>query len=353
MYPAEIKFKYFFGGDFKENTMKKIISIILAACISALPLIACKNGNDKLQKVRLNEVTHSIFYAPLYLAIENGFFEKEGLKIELTNGGGADKTMTALLSGSADIGLMGVEATMYVYIEGKKDCPKVFGQLTKRDGSFLVSRKSEPDFKWEDLENKEVIAGRTGGVPAMTFEYVVNKHGLQNGKNITLNNDIAFNLMGPSFDGGTGDYTTLFEPTASEYQAAGKGYIVASVGEESGEVPYTAFTALSSYINSNKGIIEKFVRAMYAAIEYMNNTDNEIIADSLLKQFPNTSKNSVAASLASYKRIDAWMTNMVMTEKAFNNLQDIMENAGELKKRINIEEITDNTFAERLYNDKT
>lgn len=187
----------------------------------------------------------------------------------------------------------------------------------------------------------------------MTFEYVVNKHGLQNGKNITLNNDIAFNLMGPSFDGGTGDYTTLFEPTASEYQATGKGYIVASVGEESGEVPYTAFTALSSYINSNKGIIEKFVRAMYAAIEYMNNTDNEIIADSLLKQFPNTSKNSVAASIASYKRIDAWMTNMVMTEKAFNNLQDIMENAGELKKRINIEEITDNTFAERLYNNKT
>ena len=329
--------------------MKKIIASFIALLITVTPFTACKNNKDGLTKVRLNEVTHSIFYAPLYIAIENDFFKNEGLEIELTNGGGADKTMTALLSGDADIGLMGVEATVYVYLEGKKDVPKIIGQLTKRDGSFLVSRIPEPDFKWENLEGKEIIAGRTGGVPAMTFEYVVNKHGLINGQNVTLNNDVAFNLMGPSFEGGIGDYTTLFEPTASEYQRAGKGYIVASVGAESGEIPYTAFTALSGYIKNNKQTVEKFIRAMYKAIKYMSETDDSVLAESLLKQFPDTSLNSVATALASYKKIDAWMTNMAMTEKAFNNLLDVMENAGELERRIDYSLITDNTFANTIY----
>ena len=167
--------------------MKKLTAIFLAFCCLIFSLAACgETKKDTLTKIRVNEVTHSIFYAPLYIAIENGFFENEGIEIELTNGGGADKSMTALLSGNADIGFMGVEAAIYVYNEGKSDYPKVFSQLTKRDGSFLVSRKTEPDFKWENLENKTVLAGRTGGVPAMTFEYVVNKHGLKNGENITL-----------------------------------------------------------------------------------------------------------------------------------------------------------------------
>ena len=278
--------------------MKKLIATLVATAILIFPLASCKKNPDGLIKLRLNEVTHSIFYAPLYVGIENGFYKEEGLDIELTNGGGADKVMTALLSGDADIGLMGVEATIYVYLEGKKDVPKIVGQLTKRDGSFLVSRIPEPDFKWTDLEGKEIIAGRTGGVPAMTFEYVVNKHGLFNGQNVTLNNDIAFNLMGPSFEGGTGDYTTLFEPTASEYQRAGKGYIVASVGEESGEVPYTAFTALSSYIEKNSLTVEKFIRATYKAIKYLSQTEDGIVAESLLNQFPDTSLNSVATALA-------------------------------------------------------
>lgn len=331
--------------------MKKIFSTIIAICLTLLPFTACNKSDDKLTTVRLNEVTHSIFYAPLYVAIENGFFEDEGLKIELTNGGGADKVMTALLANDADIGLMGVEATIYVYLEGKQNVPKVFGQLTKRDGSFLVSRVPEPDFKWEDLEGKEIIAGRTGGVPAMTFEYVVNKHGLINGKNVTLNNDIAFNLMGPAFEGGTGDYTTLFEPTASEYQRAGKGYIVASVGEESGEIPYTAFTALSSYLEKNKDTVTKFMRAMYKSIKYMSTEKDEVIAQSLLKQFPDTSLNSVATALSSYKKIDAWMTNMAMTKTAFDNLQTVMENAGELERRVDYTKITDNSFANDVYNE--
>ena len=331
--------------------MKKFISALIAAIVMLLSLSACKKNDGGLTKVRLNEVTHSIFYAPLYVAIENGFFKNEGLQNELTNGGGADKTMTALLSKSADIGLMGVEATMYVYLEGKKDCPKIIGQLTKRDGSFLISRKNEPDFKWENLKGKEVLAGRTGGVPAMTLEYVVNKHGLFDGQNINLNHDIAFNLMGPAFEGGTGDYTTLFEPTASEYQRAGKGYIVASVGEESGEIPYTAFTALNSYVNKNKETVKKFIRAIYKAMEYLQTTDEDTVAESILKQFPGTSKQSVADSIRSYKRIDAWTTRLAMNENAFNNLQTVMENAKELKKRVEYGAITENAYANGVYDE--
>ena len=185
----------------------------------------------------------------------------------------------------------------------------------------------------------------------MTFEYVVNKHGLINGENVTLNNDVAFNLMGPSFESGTGDYTTLFEPTASEYQRAGKGYIVASVGEESGEIPYTAFTALSSYLKDNRETVIKFMRAMQKAIKYMATTSDQIIAESLLKQFPDTSLNSITSALESYKRIDAWMTNMAMTKTAFDNLQAVMENAGELSNRVDYTQITDNTFAYDVYSE--
>lgn len=330
--------------------MKKFIALFLAFCALAFSLTCCKEPKEnKLTKVRLNEVTHSIFYAPLYVAIENDFFKEEGLEIELTNGGGADKSMTALLSGNADIGLMGVEAAIYVVNEGKSDYPRVFSQLTKRDGSFLISRKPEPDFKWENLENKTVIAGRTGGVPAMTFEYVVNKHGLRNGENITLNNDIAFNLMGPAFESGTGDYTTLFEPTASEYQKAGKGYVVASVGEESGEIPYTAFMTLKSYLEKNKTTVEKFMRAIQKAIKYVQTTDEDKVADSLLKQFPSTAKESIAASLKSYKKIDAWTYDTTMTKQAFDNLQTVMENAGELDKRADYDKINYDEISKKVY----
>lgn len=244
---------------------------------------------------------------------------------------------------------MGVEAAIYVVNEGKTDYPRVFSQLTKRDGSFLISRKPEPDFKWENLENKTVIAGRTGGVPAMTFEYVVNKHGLRNGENITLNNDIAFNLMGPAFESGTGDYTTLFEPTASEYQKAGKGYVVASVGEESGEIPYTAFMTLKSYLEKNKTTVEKFMRAIQKAIKYVQTTDEDKVADSLLKQFPSTAKESIAASLKSYKKIDAWTYDTTMTKQAFDNLQTVMENAGELDKRADYDKINYDEISKKVY----
>lgn len=223
--------------------MKKLAAILGAATFALLPLSAC--GGDNLTKLKINEVTHSVFYAPLYLADSLGYFEEEGLKIQLTNGGGADAVMASVLSGDSDIGFCGPEAAIYVAIGDTNDQPTVFAQLTKRDGSFLVSRKSEPDFEWSDLKGKEILAGRRGGVPAMTFEYVLKENGFTE-SDININYNVAFNMMTAAFAEGTADYCTMFEPTASEFQASGKGYIVAAVGEAGGVIPYTGFMAKRS-----------------------------------------------------------------------------------------------------------
>lgn len=320
--------------------VKKIIVSTLSAVMLAVTLLGtgCTPKNNKTT-VRVNEVTHSIFYAPMYAAIEKGFFADEGLEIELTNGGGADKSMTALLSDSADIGLMGPEAAIYVIAGGKQNCPQVFAQLTKRDGSFLISRNSEPDFDWSNLSGKEVIAGRKGGVPAMTLEYLLNQKGYTDGTNITLNFDIQFNLTAAAFEGGTGDYCTLFEPTASEFEKAGKGYVVASVGKDSGEVPYTCFMALKKYIDQNKETVEKFTKAVYRAINFLQTASEEEIVSSLKNQFPGISDESIAVSIKRYVEIDAWVNHLTMKESALNNLCDIMINAGELEARVEYDKI--------------
>lgn len=332
--------------------MKKLITFITALVI-ALSIFACDGNADSTKtgntKVRLNEVTHSIFYVPLYLAIELGYFADEKIDLELTNGGGADNCMTALLSGNADVIFCGPEAAIYVINGGRENYPKVFAQLTKRDGSFLVSRNAEPEFKWSDLEGKEVIAGRKGGVPAMTFEYVVNKHNLVNGSNITLNFDVQFNLMAAAFEGGTGDYVTLFEPTASEFQAAGKGHIVASVGAESGEVPYTAFIATKNYIAANRDLLTRFVTAVQRAILYLENNTSDDVAKKLTGQFPAISEQSIKTAVESYISIDAWMKNMSMTEDALDRLQTIITNAGELETKVLHSTLVDNTIAAEVY----
>ena len=311
---------------------------------AAMPfaLSACKTDDGV---IRINEVTHSVFYAPMYLADELGYFEEEGITIELTNGGGADATMAAVLSGGADIGFCGPEAAIYVAIGGSNDLPMVFGQLTKRDGSFLVGRTDEPDFEWSDLEGKEILAGRKGGVPAMTFEYALKEQGVT----ATLNYDVAFNMMTAAFESGVADYCTMFEPTASEYVAQGKGYIVASVGQESGEVPYTCFMAKQSYIDSNPEKIEGFLRAVTRAIKYVNETDSAIVAEQLVPYFDGTSVNSLKVSLDSYKSIDAWVTDMAMEESAFTRLQDIIESAGELERRVDFDELVLTDVAHAVY----
>ena len=327
--------------------MKKILAISGAALFALLPVSACA-PDDGYTHIRLNEVTHSVFYAPLYLADSLGYFEEEKLKVELTNGGGADNVMAAVLSGDADIGFCGPEAALYVQLGGSKDLPKVIGQLTKRDGSFLVSRNDEPDFTWEDLRGKEILAGRKGGVPAMTFEYILKEHGLADGKDVTLNYDVAFDLMTGAFEAGTADYCTMFEPTASEYEAAGKGYVVAAVGEASGEVPYTCFIAKQSWLDDHASAAEKFLRAVKKAIEYALTQPADDIAEHLTGQFPSTSAASLAVSVESYRRIDAWAEDLVMTEESFERLQDIIEHAGELPERGDYATLVDNSFAYAL-----
>ncbi len=324
--------------------MKKFITLIISAIITIAPLSAC-NGNNNLKTIELNEVTHSVFYAPLYVAVENGYFEEQGLKINLTNGGGADKSMTAILSGSAQIGLMGPETAIYVQNQGKVDKPKVFGQLTQKDGSFLVSRKAEPDFKWQNLKGKEILAGRKGGVPAMTFEYILKELNYNLNIDYRLNFDVQFNLMTSAFLNNTADYCTVFEPTASEYEKEGKWHIVASVGEQGGEIPYTSFISLSSYIENNKDIIKKFLTGIKKAYEYMNTHTEKEIAESIIKQFPNTTIMSIETSIKSYKRIDAWKSDLQATKSSFDRLQNIMSNAGELSQKVNFENIVDNTLA--------
>ncbi|MDE7330274.1 MAG: ABC transporter substrate-binding protein [Clostridia bacterium] len=317
---------------------------MLAACLAlAIPLAVTGCADDN--KIRINEVTHSVFYAPLYLAEALGYFEEEGVEIELTNGGGADSTMAAVISGSADVGFCGPEAAIYVNLGGSKDAPKVFGQLTKRDGSFLVGRTAEPDFEWSNLEGKEILAGRRGGVPAMTFEYVLKT----NNVSCELNYDVEFSTMTAAFEGGVADYCTMFEPTASEYQKQGKGFIVASVGQKSGEIPYTCFAAKESYIKNHGDKVEKLLRAVTKAVKYVNETDSATVAGYLTPYFTGTSKESIQVSLESYKAIDAWVTNMAMKESAFNKLQDVIELAGELEQRVAFSSIVVTETADKVY----
>ncbi len=331
------------------NIIKKISSIALTACLVLLPLSACKPENGGMTRLRINEVTHSVFYAPLYLADSLGYFEQENIQIELANGGGADSVMAAVLSGDSDIGFCGPEAALYVLVGGSSDVPTVVGQLTKRDGSFLVSRKAEPDFKWENLKGKEILAGRKGGVPAMTFEYVLNNNNLKDGVDLTLNYDVAFNLMVSAFESGIADYCTMFDPIAYEYESAGKGYVVASVGEASGEVPYTCFIAKQSWLNKNATTTEGFLRAVTKAVKYINETPSVTVAPYLTAYFEGVSANSLAASVERYRAIDAWRTELSMTTDSFNRLQDIIENAGELSRRATLEELVNNSYAEKVY----
>lgn len=324
---------------------KTLIYLFLAAvCALAIPFAAA-GCSPKKNVVKINEVTHSIFYAPLYLADALGYFEEEGFEIELTNGGGADNTMAAVLSGGADIGFCGPEAAIYVKIGGSTDQPMVFGQLTKRDGSFLVGRNPEPDFNWKNLEGKEILAGRPGGVPFMTFSYVLHKNNVK----ATYKTDVDFNLMTSAFIGGAADYVTAFEPVASQMQANGQGYIVASVGEESGEIPYTCFMAKQSYINKNPEKVEGVLRAVTKAVKYLDTANLDTVANLLTKYFADTSAESIKTSLQSYVAIDAWVKNMAMKEQAFTRLQDVIELAGELEKRVAFKDVVLTDAAQKIY----
>ncbi len=326
----------------------KLTAVFTALALALCPLSLAACSDNGKTTVRLSEVTHSIFYAPLYIAINNGYFDEENIEIKLSNGGGADKVMTAVISGSADVGLMGPEATVYCHVEGQRDYPVIFGQLTRCDGSFLVGRNPEPDFDWANLAGKHILAGRPGGVPAMTLQWVLNEHGVSTDTPL-FDTSIAFDAMVGTFDTDTSiDYTTMFEPTASEYVALGKGYIVASVGEASGEVPYTAFSAQKSWLNENPDTAKSFLRAVLKGYKYMKDNTPETVASSLAASFAGTSETSIAAAVKSYLSIDAWSHSPAMSKTAFDHLQEIMENAGTLSSRADYNVAVDNSIADEL-----
>lgn len=330
--------------------MKKTITTILVVTVLLATLVlgfaACNRNSDNV--IRLNEVTHSLFYTPQYLAMSLGYFEDEGLKVEVTNGQGANNVMTALLTNEADIGLMGCEANIYVYLQGKKDYPKVIGQLTKRDGSFLVARTENKNFDYSGIENKTVLMGRTGGMPAMILQYVLNNKGYVNGENITMDYSIEFGALGPAFTAGTGDFVPLFEPAASTLVKEGKGYIVSAIGMDSGEIPYTCYTATPKYLREHPENVEKFLRAVWKGTEYAMTHSAEDIAKLVEKHFVGTPLDMLTAAVKNYQDFDVWTDTPVTNKAAFERIQDIMENAGELSRRVGYDVIVDNTVAEKI-----
>lgn len=325
--------------------MKKVISLLLLPCL-LLPLLCGCGSKAGTVTVRLSEVTHSVFYAPQYVAISQGFFAEEGLNVELTNGGGADKVMTAVVSGQADIGLAGAEACIYVCNQGKDDYPMLFAQLTKRDGSFLVGRTDE-DFRWENLKGKTIIGGRAGGMPEMTLEYVMDNNGVKPHVDAIVDTSVQFNMMAGAFTGGNGDYVALFEPTATEVVEAGQGYILCSIGEATGEVPYTAYFASQSYMAAHPEVMQGFTNAIAKAQQWVATHSDREVAEAIADQFPDTDITVLETVTARHRAIDAWKQTPALEEQALVNLQQVMEHAGELERDewVDFDALVDNTWA--------
>lgn len=329
------------------NHCRKIVALLTAAVLACASLAGCSGSEKKLTTVKVSEVTHSVFYAPQYVAMELGFFEEEGLDIELTSGEGADKVMTSVISGAVDIGFSGPEAAIYIYNEGKADHAKVFAQVTKRDGSFLMAREPDKNFTWSKLKGSHLLPGRKGGVPYMALEYVVKQNGLTPGTDVEFDNSIQFSAMTGAFLGGTGDYVTVFEPTASSIEAEGKGYIVASVGEAAGEIPYTAYYALDSYIQANPDVIQGFTNAIAKAQKWVAEQEPAEIVAVIAPAFPDADTELLTKAVARYKEIDAYSTEPMMTQDSFDRLQLVMEEAGELTERAPYDTLINNAFAEK------
>lgn len=326
--------------------MKRCVAWCLLVLMLLFSCVAC-GKEEGLRQVTINEVTRSVFYAPLYVAATKGFFEAEGMQVEIVTGGGSDKSMTALLAKEADVALMGPETGIYVVNQGQKDHPMIVAQLTKRDGSFLLGREAGA-FDWEQTRGKAIIGGRPGGMPYMTLLYVLRQHGLEPGKDVEVISNIQFNLIGGAFEGGTGDYVALFEPLASQFEALGKGHILANMGLESGEVPYTTFMVRPETIEKDAKFVTAFVRAIYKAQKWVQTASDEEIAAAMQPYFPDSDLATLAAVAKSYRATDSWTQDPVMTEDSFTRLQDIIEGAGELTARVALPDLVDNSFAEAV-----
>lgn len=325
---------------------KKISFILILVIVLTLGLAGCKKETE-LKTIRLVEVTHSLFYTPQYVAVTQGFFEEEGLKVELINGKGADKVMAALLSNEAEIGFMGPEASVYVYNQGRDNYVINFAQLTQRDGSFLVGREKDDNFTFDKLKGKTIIGGRKGGMPEMTLEYVLKNNGLKLGEDVIVRTDIQFDVMAGAFVGGEGDYVTLFEPVAATLEKEGKGYVVASIGKEGGYIPYTCYSATKEYIEKNKDVIQKFTNAIYKGMVWVQEHSSEEIANAVMPQFPDTDKEVLITLIERYRDQDSWKPDLIITEDGLNHMMNIMESAGELDKRADYEKIVTTEFAKK------
>ena len=328
--------------------MKKYRSIFCLFLVAlVLMSLTCGCGKNDLMKLRLNEVVRSIFYTPQYVAISQGFFEEEGFEIELTTGQGADKTMTALLSGQCDIGFAGPEACIYVYEQGKEDYAIIFTQLTQRDGSFLVGREPDPDFTWEKTKGKTIIGGRPGGVPQMTLEYILKQHGLIPGEDLEMITNLQFTATAGAFKGGIGDYVAEFEPTGSIMEKENAGSIVASIGKDSGLIAYTSFFAMKSYIEENPDIIQRFTNAIYKAQLWVRDHSAEEIAEAIKPFFLDADDEILLAVINRYREVGTWKEEPISVIENYDLLQEVMITAGELDEKIDITQIIDNTFAEK------
>ncbi|MDE7232075.1 MAG: ABC transporter substrate-binding protein, partial [Lachnospiraceae bacterium] len=322
--------------------MKKAGSLLLAALLIAATLVGCgskpeggtaSSSSDKTPVV-LNEVAHSIFYAPMYVAIEEGYFAQEGIDLTLVTGFGADKTMTALLTGEADIGFMGSESTIYTYKEGATDYAVNFAQLTQRAGNFLVSREPIENFSWDMMIGKDVLGGRAGGMPEMVFEYILKKNDIDPVNDLSIDQSIDFGSTAAAFSGGQGDFSVEFEPHATSLEQKGDGYVVASLGEDSGYVPYTAFSARKSYIEKNPDVIEAFTRALQKGMDYVQTHSAAEIAKVIAPQFEGTELSTIETIVNRYAAQDTWKADLIFTEDSFTLLENILEEAGELDGRV-------------------
>lgn len=329
-----------------KKRLFSILCVLILLSVSVGLMAGCQNKKENV--VRVNEVTHSIFYAPFYAAINLGYFEEEGITIDLTNGGGSDKSMTAVISGQADIGLMGPETGVYVCNEGKEDHAVIIGQLTKRDGSFLLGKTKDDEFNWEKLRGTSIIGGRKGGMPQMTLEYVMKQNGVVPGTDANVRVDVQFDLMGGAFIGGEDDYVALFEPVASTMELAGEGYIVASIGEESGEVPYTCFMATKDYLEKNGETAEAFIRAVYKGQQWIASASAEQIAQAIAPSFPDNDMELLTTVVKRYKDIDVWMSVPAMEEQAYNRLISIIKEAGIIEQGPAFNKLVDNSIADKV-----
>lgn len=338
-----------------NKCFKRIAAIFSVIAIIGATFMGCGKVNDKrtestnLKTIRLNEVVRSVFYAPMYVAINEGFFEEEGLAIDLSTGQGADKTMQQLLSGNVDIGFSGPEQVVYIYNQGREDYPVVFGQLTQRDGSFLVGREEEENFDWSSLKGKEIIGGRPGGIPEMALEYVLKQNGLNPENDVKMVTNVDFTATAGAFKSGIGDYVALFEPTATMLEKDGAGNIVSSIGNEAGNISYTCFYTTKSYMDENPDIIQKFTNAIYKGQQWVQQHTSEEVSDSIISFFPGTDKEVIVKVIDNYKNIEAYSETPEVSEDGLNKLMDIIQGYDEslITERPDFNIIVNNSFAKQ------